>query len=441
MPTTFIYTEEDLLNPEGNNNLSARAKFFQRSLYKDFIYPEDIVKPLDTWYDKNLFGRIDQEQNVIIPQTSQLEQIEYGMEPNMFCLNFLNRAFTRFVDHMKTAYITHCLDPRGNSALYDMRAMISYVDPTVKWTAHKKMLINVFVTKYVQQLSAPLKNFSDFKKVFMEYLVSMSGAMPITKTNFLLSSMASPFGCGLKIGIAQESAGDDEIKYDAFIRDPNFSFYVRAAKKFGFIVDKNAPWILTADLFSDAIQYYINFYLTPTGDPITQDNFFTTFYRPTYPQDMQDLQSFVREAYSAFWNLKPFYEVEKVVFRPQCPDPLQLETSMRTPLGDSEGLDDKETIDLYSLLRYTEAEKSGPDLKMVRRRSYEIYRATSDKFEAMSNIATFINASYKDFVYPQHYDSLNPRFDLDSLGITGIIDTSGEVVEVFPRPSDLADAT
>ena len=37
--TTFDYTEEDLENPTGRNSLSSRAMFFQRSLYKEVIYP------------------------------------------------------------------------------------------------------------------------------------------------------------------------------------------------------------------------------------------------------------------------------------------------------------------------------------------------------------------------------------------------------------------
>ena len=125
MTTTYDYTTEDLANPVGNNSLSSRAKFYQRSLYKEAIYPTDIVRPLDSWYDKNLYGRVNQQQTVIIPSQEDLVQIQYGVQPNMFSLSFVNRAFTDFVEHMKTAYMTNCINRNGNPSLINIRAIIS----------------------------------------------------------------------------------------------------------------------------------------------------------------------------------------------------------------------------------------------------------------------------------------------------------------------------
>ena len=110
MKFTYDYTQAEKNNPVGNNSLSSRSKFYQRSLYKEAVYPQDIVSPLDNWYDKNLYGRVNQQQDVILPRQQNLVQLDYGVAPNMYALNFVNRAFSHLVEHMHTAYLTNCID-------------------------------------------------------------------------------------------------------------------------------------------------------------------------------------------------------------------------------------------------------------------------------------------------------------------------------------------
>ena len=131
--TTFNYTEDDVASPSGNNKLSSRAKFFQRSMYKEVIYPEDVTMPLDSWYDKNLFGRVDPNQRVIVPFDSNLVQVSHAATMGIYCLNFLNDAFSDFVIHMQNAYLTNCINRAGNPALFRIKAVRAYEDPDVRY--------------------------------------------------------------------------------------------------------------------------------------------------------------------------------------------------------------------------------------------------------------------------------------------------------------------
>ena len=248
--TTFNYTNEELTNPLGNNDLSSRAKFFQRSLYKEAIYPEKTTKPLESWYDKNLFGRIDQSQNAITPLDYNLVPVTRTAYPGIVCLRFVNDAFTDFASHMQNAFITNCVNRGGNPALFNLRAVAGYVSPTEQYATFLQNLINAFVVNYTPSFDKPIKNFVDFKKEFLQYLKVMAESFPITATSYLISTGGSPFVSGLKLAIARGDASDDASKYQEFISDPNFLFYIQSAKKYGFLVDKNSPWVLTADLFS-----------------------------------------------------------------------------------------------------------------------------------------------------------------------------------------------
>jgi hypothetical protein len=415
MTTTYDYTDEEIANPSGRNSQSARAKFFQRSLYKEVIYPEDIAKPLDSWYDKNLYGRVNQDQTSIIPRQSNLVQIDYGVQPNMFCLNFVNIAFSGLVEHMKTAYLTNCIDRGGNSSLYNIRAVISYSDWLSSYNTHTTKIAQAFINNYVASYEFPIKNFIDFKHLYIKYLFNMVKNMPITLTSYVLSPFASTFGSGLKIAIAQQDAGNDSVKYDEFINDPNFKFYARAAKKYGFLVDKYVPWVLTYDLFTDASLKYINYYLTDEGQKITEQNFFDTYYSDTNEVDLSLLRFSISRAYQIFIQQKPFYEE-------MCGDS-KLVTKTREPLG-AQALTTKELIDLYIDLRNAEVNYEGPSTKKTKRRAYEIFKTQPSIEMGRSKVVKFVDETYKNFIYPKNYGQLNPSLDIAVL--SDIVDTVAE---------------
>ena len=87
--TTFDYTQFDLQNPSGNNGLSSFALYFQRLMYREAIYPANLKAPLDTWYDKQYYGRIDRKQNTIIPDIDDLAPLQTVGRQNLFALNFV----------------------------------------------------------------------------------------------------------------------------------------------------------------------------------------------------------------------------------------------------------------------------------------------------------------------------------------------------------------
>jgi len=431
MPKTFNYTDEELENPLGNNDLSARALFYQRSLYREAIYPQNIMKPLDTWYDKNLFGRINEEQYTVVPHLSKLVEIPEATGAGIHCLNFVQRAFSDLASHMKTAYISNCVNRDGNPDLFNMRAHFAYTDPMTKYVSYLDALGAAYINAYNDSPTDPITNFADFKKKYIKYLEVMAERFPITMSSFLLSTMASPFISGLKIAISTKNAGDDAAKYDDFIRDPNFSYYVAAAKKYGFIVDKNMPWVLTADLFSDAILSYMAlFWAIPGFSELSWYNFFYTYYTKTYVDDMDHIDVGLKRTYLGLLEISPYYEAEKIIYDKNCPNPFRKEIGIRAELGLSgtaPGLSIKESIDLYSFLRHAETEGGGgPSLKSVRRRAYEAQRVANVPRLA-SQPLQLINNAYRKFLYPANYGQINLGFSVDTSIQTDILDTALDV--------------
>ena len=255
--TTFDYTLQDLQNPTGKNGLSSFALYFQRLMYKEAIYPSDVKVPLDTWYEKQYFGRVDRVQNTIIPAFSNLVPLRTVGRQNQFALNFVVEAFEELAAHMRTATLLGVLRTDGaNEKIYDMKAYQAYNDPTRIYSDYTQQLYNSYLAGLTLDESNKIINFNTFIRSWFGYLNEVAAFIPVTKTSYLLTDACNSFISGLSVSIDLGPAQDDEYKYDNWISDPNFEFYIKAAKKFGLIVNKNTPWVLTADLFSDAIKKY-----------------------------------------------------------------------------------------------------------------------------------------------------------------------------------------
>ncbi len=115
MPT-LNFTSQDLSNPQGANGLSSYALFFQRMLYKEKIFPSQLITPLDTWYNKQYYGIVDQYQNTVTVNSTDLKPIRSTLVDNLLALGFVVDAFEDFVAHVKKAAIVGMLSDSGNPA-------------------------------------------------------------------------------------------------------------------------------------------------------------------------------------------------------------------------------------------------------------------------------------------------------------------------------------
>mgnify|MGYP003113436158 CR=1 FL=1 len=395
--TTFEYTSFDLLNPAGNNGLSSFALYFQRALYKEAIYPKNVKLPLDTWYEKAYYGRIDRQQNTIAAKYENLRPVPSSAVSNLLCLNFVADAFSDFVTHMKNAFILGMVQPlNANEKIYNMKAYVAYNDPARIYSEYGQQLFNSFVSGLSAERKNQITDFETFVDAWFFYLQTVASYIPVTKTSYLISNVGNSFNSGLSIAIDRGPSEDDNYKYKNWIDDRNFKFYVDSAKKFGFIVNKNMPWILTADLFSDACLAYIEKYTE-------EDNFFDYYYNKTYTEDIQLIKTLTINAYKTFIKNNPIYE--KKTYLPNC-DKTKVDTFNRDQTLDEDPpeLKDKKLVDLYLSLRSTEAKNPIPLSKDLNRTIADLYNAApSANGGALVFVSQFINSIYRDYIYQTNY--------------------------------------
>ena len=411
-------------NPQGRNGLSAFADYYQRLLYRE-VYPVNIWAPLDTWYDKQYYGKVDRFQNTVLPRSSTIKAMKHTKTPNLLALSFLADAFDSLATHMHHAKMMGVLNPEGTATLLEMKAHRAYENPMQTYGQFLNTVFESFNNK-MHPFTDQITDFSTFYPLFMEHLLLVASYLPVTLTNYLLTDTISPFNSALTIAIDTAQFDNDEYKYDTFIEDPNYTFYVRAAKKFGFIVNKNAPWLLSADLFSEALVKSL-----PEG--IDEDLFFPAYYDFTYEKDIPILKQFIINSYSSFIERNPWSE--KRIFKPGC-DGFKVDRTYRTPLASNTTnmalITDKQLAHLYLQLRSIEADSPVPLTKKLHTELNSIYEGRPNPNQSsLENVAAYINLIYRDYIYSTSYPALNLNVykNLDNQMRRGKIATAGSIVQ------------
>ena len=413
--------------------MSSLASFYQRSLYKEMIYPSVFPPPLDVWYNKLLYGRIDRFQNSIVPAVVNLTPIPSAARINILALKVVVKAFEKFVRHIKRANLAGVLDSDANPRLIDVKAFKGYESPHSRYSSFTQGLYDVFVRNLTGDQSDKIKNFQSFLGVYGEYMLNIAAVTPVTKTNYLLSNNGSTFTSGLSIAIANEDPGDDGVKYESFINDPNFEFFRKCAKKFGFTLNKNAPWILTADLFSKAFkETSLKLYTLSRGRSINKDNFFDIFYDKTYLTDFDELKNILINSYSNFIKASPYYDEGRetlkslnnkclITPKPRAPGP------SRYQIFDAEvqGLPAAFLIDLYIDLRQVElgSPLTQKTLKKIKTKARAVYVTRPNEalfgLARLENVAEYVNVIFRDYIHGfgammLQLNNVNFNFDVDN---------------------------
>jgi len=399
--------------------------YYQRLLYKEEIYPHYVTPPLDTWYDKMFYGRVDREQNTVAPKESRLKSVPGAKE--VYVLNFVADAFKDFSAHMKQSATIGVCVKSGNSSITNPVAKKGYQPFGIKYNE----FLEASFSAYVGSLSTTTSKITDlasFTKYYIIFLKKIAANLPLTLCNYTLTNHFNTFNTGLSISLADNlEPGEDAPKYADFINDPNFDFYVAAAKKFGFTVNKNMPWILTADLFTNAGMKYISRY-SDDGESITDQTFFDALYTKVCYKDIYRLRLFIKNSYETFVAYHPYYE--EFELSQKC-NQMVLKTHRRQQLlPDIETiLTDKYMIDLYLELRSLEAGNPVQITTKLKTELANIYRLKPDSsLTGLENAIVYINMIYRDYIYDVTYPSLNEFIKLlDNNAMVGTITTAASI--------------
>ena len=354
---------------------SSRDIFEDRKDYKDFV--GDIIginnfeefrepNPIDLWYDRQLYGRIDQQGNAVFideEEFARQENIKMIGDTGVYALDFVANSFNnlkRRIDNI-IAYRGRFSGPTisETSVIRDFTPKKGMSLATPLYQDYVRQYFDVFTKQYLRSTFRDklVRNFGDFVNLFVEFSLEIGNRFPITPTGFVKSQFCSPLVSGLMLEISFDDHNDDDMK-GVFIDDLSFNFYHSLAKQYGFYVDKNAPWRLVANIAAPQMQrYWIRSISNPTLSPfqtpeeqedaiireqcrdiieattatglielqfektgLTSDkelrpnsvkNLFDTYYNKTYRVDLSTISELLVEYYNEYVNSFPRIILER----------------------------------------------------------------------------------------------------------------------------------
>ena len=312
----------------GSNNLKSGELFTSRVIYRSFAYSGDTTEPQpnpyfdikgkrvkytkDFWFIENLFyGRLDPFYNVIQAKQSYLKNIASSGQNPILVLDFVGDAFNAF----RRTYVRRSAlgNQRGNNpAFIDMNPKRGYQDVTRSYNDYILDSYYSFVNSFLDlEKESNINSFKKFMRYYTDYLKirNQKTNSPITKTSFITNNRNSPMITGLCIEIDQQSHGTDSLKVERFIEDIDFKFYSELATKFGFLIDKNAPWRLVANIGSEEMLRFAQ----ERYPQITKlDDILIRHYKTTYLEDFEEFRSQMLRLYNTYVDANPSIKVPYV---------------------------------------------------------------------------------------------------------------------------------
>lgn len=285
----------------GINDLSALNAYSARKFYADTAVDPSFPSVRDLWFAETLvYGRMDEDQNVVLLKTSNLKQIGSDSGKNVFAVNFAADSFSDLRDFFKKA-ISIGQIRRTSKVLSDLNPQKAYVDPHEAYNKYVTEFYAGFV-EYAKTIASSIVTFEDFLRELQNYISKSTSDVILTKSKFVGSNRCNVMNSGLAIELSTTDASKDQAKADDIFDDLTFEFFSNACVNFGWMIDKNVPWRIIADIGSPAMADYMNKY------GITDQTLWEQDYDLAYFQEYEILKANILRFWNAFAIARPIFK-------------------------------------------------------------------------------------------------------------------------------------
>lgn len=273
----------------------SRSNFVQEVVYQNMLEPTSDLRLFNLNYNNVYYGKIDNKSNFIIPKPSYIE--EFGNFPeSQFLLSFVRDAFEDFTRKWNNLTRKGALN---SIAPIEIVPKITYQHYQTVYSEimskHYDNFIDFVNSKNIQK---QIIDITSFLQTFSQYVEMVTPENPISLTKFVSSKYCSQHVSGLYIDTLGENVNNYDTKIEKYLKNSNFSVFVELAIQHGFIVDKNLPWRLVANLESDKMKKYIKKYTEVT-------NPYSFFFQKTETLDLILLKKHLLKFYNKFVDSYP----------------------------------------------------------------------------------------------------------------------------------------
>tara|TARA_B100001123_G_scaffold418763_1_gene523142 strand:+ start:5068 stop:6276 length:1209 start_codon:yes stop_codon:yes gene_type:complete len=226
-----------------SNNSSTPSEFFSSKKEYDKIFP---VAPenriYDIWYKRPYFGKIDTKGIAVYPKEEFLAPLD--VKKQFKALNFVAEAFSdlqTFIQRAKdrNTFPTDFLD--------DFSPKRAWKSLPVEYDNYfEDYIFNPFLNEYL--VGKKIDSFATFTREYLRFVRTVAPDISITQNEFIVSSDCTNKISGLVIDLVADDHGDNNHKVKKYLEKFEYLNFIGSCRRFGFRLNKHAPWQLIADL-------------------------------------------------------------------------------------------------------------------------------------------------------------------------------------------------
>ena len=297
--------------PAAKNNLPARESIIKRADYSvnaiPFL-PETNEPTLETRQlkdfllnEKIFIGRVDGSFNPVFVNQKELDNFGPGSSTKVGL-----RVVTEAYKDMKRKYdrdFAQGYINRNAPALTELNVKKAFINPFDDYKNNLRSRTEDFLS-YVKnnRLINTIEDFDSFVNPFLQYVKDTGKQRPITRSMYFLTRRYSPLSTGLAFEVDEAPYSEDQYKIDAYYRQKNFQYFKNLASRYGFVIDKNIPWRLVADLNSPQMTPYIE---RAFGFPGGSNYVLAVAYTQTYGDDVPSIINLMVQFYNRIALYRP----------------------------------------------------------------------------------------------------------------------------------------
>jgi len=298
----YANEEEELYSElEAKNSTSNLVDLFRdRKAYGIEVFPGK-EKKINFWEENYLYGKVNMVRDPVYLNEYNLLQLK--AKDTIFALNFVVDAFEDFKTSMKVLLATtgNSIFNKESSSFYDFRPVKAWQPLTKLYANYLKNMSTAFLSTFLTPAREKrIVDFESFMELYIDSLDTVTKHLPLSIHAFVKSRFCPVNVSGLVIEIS-EQAKDDDSKKMIMLADKNYSLFVNQARKFGFLIDKNCPYRLVADIFSPVTREY----MAKRGIPYDSNSVFELFFNKTNELEVSSLSAYLAEQYNNYVIFKP----------------------------------------------------------------------------------------------------------------------------------------
>lgn len=269
---SFFYAESnnestlDLFRKRGRYALNSRTPY--RSV-------------TDFFAEKYMYGRVnriftpiyvDSNRELIFKDITRKQ----SNNTNAMALDFVVDAFNDLAQNFEKAVQAGKISA-NDPFLSNLKVYKAYEDPVVRYNNYMNSYVANFKS-ICDGLNKKIENFDMMTDTLLKSMSKSKVTSPFSFSAYIKNRRTPITISGLAIEIANIDVTNDFYKAQLFLNSKNWEYFLNAAEVFGFMVDKNVPWRLVADIDSVQMQEYAKVYGHETTDDILNHYFSEPYF-------------------------------------------------------------------------------------------------------------------------------------------------------------------